>query len=203
MNTSQIKDPIEYLKVVDPVLIKIILLVPRPTWELETDYFRSLVESIISQQLSGKAADTITRRFEKLFAKIPYTPVDILKLTDEGIRAVGISYGKVSYIKDLAKKTLEKALDFERIHTFSDEEVIVHLTQVKGIGRWTAEMFLMFSLGREDVFSFGDQGLKNAIEKLYKLRKPLNHKKAEQISARWRPYRTWVCRYLWRSLEIE
>ncbi|MEK7166390.1 MAG: DNA-3-methyladenine glycosylase [Patescibacteria group bacterium] len=192
-----------HLTKADKVLAEIINKVPSLNWEKGDNYFKSLVESIISQQLSGKAADTITKRFEKLFTKLPYTPQDILNFSDEEVRAVGISYGKVSYIKDLARKILGKELDFGHIHTFSDEDVILHLTQVKGIGRWTAEMFLMFSLGREDVFSYGDQGLKNAIQKNYRLKRPLSRKKIDKISSKWRPYRTWACRYLWRSLELE
>lgn len=193
----------KYLIQADPILAQVIRRVREPVWKLETDYFRSLVEAIISQQLSGKAADTIIGRFEKLFKKLPFTPKDILKLDKEQIRGVGISYGKVSYIQDVAEKALDQTLNFEKLLTLPDEDVIKHLIQVKGIGRWTAEMFLMFSLGREDVFSYGDQGIKNAMQKLYKLKKPPTPKQAEKISAKWKPYRSWACRYLWRSLELE
>lgn len=200
---KQNRDPVKHLLKVDPILTQVIKKVQRPTWELETDYFRSLVEAIINQQLSDKAADTIIGRFNKLFEKHPYSPGDVLSLDKEQIRGVGISYGKASYLHDLARKTLDKILDFNMIKKLEDEEVVKHLTQVKGIGRWTAEMFLMFSLGREDVFSYGDQGLKNAIKRLYKLKKHPTLKQAEKISSKWRPYRTWACRYLWRSLDLE
>lgn len=196
-------DPVKYLSKVDPILAKVIKKVQKPIWELETDYFRSLVEAIINQQLSDKAADTIIGRFNKLLKKHPYTPMEVLALDKEKIRGVGISYGKASYLHDLAGKTREKVLRFEQIRTYSDEDVIEHLIQVKGIGRWTAEMFLMFSLGREDVFSYGDQGLKNAIQRLYKLEKHPTPKQADKISSKWRPYRSWACRYLWRSLDLE
>lgn len=196
-------DPVTHLKKVDSVLAKVIKQVPKPAWELETDYFRSLVEAIINQQLSDKAADTIIGRFNTLFKKLPYSPRDVLKLDKEKIRGVGISYSKASYLHDLAQKILDKSLDFERIDELSDEEVVVHLTQVKGIGQWTAEMFLMFSLGRENVFSYGDQGIKNAIKKLYKLKDLPTPKQAEKISSKWKPYRSWACRYLWRSLDLE
>lgn len=202
MKKSKPPDVIKHLTLTDPMLAKVIAKIVKPIWKLETDYFRSLVESIISQQLSGKAADTIIGRFNKLFKKLPYTPEDISKLDKEKIRGVGVSYSKASYILDLAQKTLDKTVNLKQIETLADEDVVTHLIQVKGIGRWTAEMFLMFALGRQDVFSYGDQGLKNAIQKLYKLKNPPTQKQAEKISTKWKPYRTWACRYLWASLEL-
>ncbi|HCS78173.1 TPA: DNA-3-methyladenine glycosylase 2 family protein [Patescibacteria group bacterium] len=199
MNTT---DPAIYLQTIDPVLAPIIQKVPKPIWKPRQDYFKSLVEAIINQQLSGKAADTIIGRFNTLFSVLPYTPESVLRLSDEIIRGVGISYSKVSYIKDLAEKVRSQTLNFAQIHTWDDEAVIKHLTQVKGIGRWSAEMFLMFTLAREDIFSFGDQGLKNAIVRLYKIEKPLTQEKATGISNTWRPYRSWACWYLWASLEM-
>ena len=195
-------DPAIYLQKVDLALAGIIEKAPRPVWKPRADYFKSLVEAIINQRLSGKAADTIISRFNTLFPKLPYTPESVLRLSDETIRGVGVSYSKVSYIKDLAEKIRSQTLDFAQIHTWDDEAVIQHLTQVKGIGRWSAEMFLMFTLAREDIFSFGDQGLKNAIMRLYKIEKPLTQEKATQISDVWRPYRSWACWYLWQSLEM-
>lgn len=197
------RDPVEHLQQVDPVLAQVINLTPRPVWKKAKDYFRALVEDIINQQLSDKASATITIRFNKLFPKIPYAPEQVLKFTTEKIRGVGVSYAKVSYIKDLAGKIIEGKLHFQKIHMLSDEEVIERLTAVKGIGRWTAEMFLMFSLGREDVFSYGDQGLKNAIKRLYKLKAHPTPRQAERISAKWEPFRSWACRYLWASLELQ
>lgn len=199
MNTT---DPAIYLQTVDPVLVPIIQKAPKPTWQPRADYFKSLVEAIINQQLSGKAANTIIGRFNKLFPDLPYSPERILRLSDETIRGVGISYSKVSYIKDLAEKVRSQTLNFAQIHTWDDEAVIQHLTQVKGIGRWSAEMFLMFTLAREDIFSFGDQGLKNAIMRLYKIEKPLTQEKATRISDIWRPFRSWACWYLWQSLDM-
>lgn len=196
-------DPVKYLAQADPVLGQLIQKIKRPKWKLETDYLRNLVETIINQQLSDKAANTIIGRFNMLFRKLPYTPEDILLFSDDAIRRVGISYGKVSFIKDLAKKTQTQTLDFANIHQYSDAEVVDHLIQVKGIGKWTTEMFLMFSLGREDIFSFGDAGLRAAIEKLYPVRKPLPLETAKKISDKWRPYRSWACRYLWASLDLK
>ncbi len=203
ISVDQINDPVEHLKKSDPILSSVIELVDRPVWQPTADYFRALVEDIINQQLSDKASATITKRFNTLFPKLPYTSKQVLLLTDASIRRVGISWAKVSYIKDLAQNVQTGTLDFKNIHKYSDEEVIKHLLQVKGIGRWTAEMFLMFSLGREDVFSYGDQGLKNAIKHLYKLKKHPTPLLAEKISAKWKPYRSLACRYLWRSLDLE
>jgi DNA-3-methyladenine glycosylase II len=168
------------------------------------NHFKALVVAIINQQLSGKAAATIQKRFEKLFApkKFP-TPEDVLKMPTARLRKVGLSGMKVSFIKDLARKVLDGTVNFRAMPRWSDEEVIEHLTQVKGIGRWTAEMFLMFSLDRDDVFSYGDLGLRNAMQKLYKLRKHPTPAQAEKISAAWKPYRSIASRYLWASLEVE
>ena len=195
-------DPVKFLQKADPVLAEVIKRVPRPEWQPSGEHFLRLVKEIINQQLSDKASATITERFLKLFPDGVVKPKLVLKLSDEHIRQSGISYAKVSYIKDLASKTLAGKLDFEKIRKLSDAAVMEHLIQVKGIGRWTAEMFLMFSLGREDVFSYGDQGLKNAIKRLYRLKKHPTPRQAEKISSKWRPYRTWACRYLWASLDL-
>ena len=171
----------------------------------QPDHFKSLVVAIINQQLSGKAADTIQARFEALFAngrrrkKFP-TPKEVLAMSLGKLRRVGLSKMKASFIKDLAKKVLNGTVDFRAMKKWSDEEVIMHLTAVKGIGRWTAEMFLIFSLGREDVFSYGDLGLRNAIQRLYKMRAHPTPAQAEKITARWSPYRSLACLYLWASL---
>jgi len=196
-------DPIKQLMLIDPILATVIKKVPVPKWQPQSNYFRALVEAIINQQLSEKAADTITTRFIGLFPDSTFpTPQFVLQIPDDTIRTAGISYAKIAYIKDLAQKCIDNTLQFEQIHTFSDEEVITHLTQVKGIGRWSAEMFLMFAMCRPDIFSYGDLGLRNAMQKLYKLKKPPSLKKAQQISYKWRPYRSWACRYLWMSLDI-
>jgi DNA-3-methyladenine glycosylase II len=164
-------------------------------------YFEALVEAIVSQQLSVKAADTIFARFAALTPgkKFP-TPREILKMSVPKMRAVGLSGMKVSFIKDLSKKVLDKSLDLKKIDLMSDEEVVKHLVQVKGIGQWTAEMFLMFSLGRDDVFSYGDLALRNAMQKLYKMRSTPTPAQAARITAKWSPYRTLGSRYLWASL---
>lgn len=166
------------------------------------DYLVALCDEIISQQLSIKVADVIFERFRKLFPGNKITARKILSLTDEQLRATGISYAKIRYIKDLADKVVKKELNFEQLHTMSNEGVIIELTKVKGIGNWTAEMFLMFTLGREDIFSHGDLGLKNAIKKLYKLENPTKEE-IERITEKWSPYKTYACRILWKSLEFK
>ncbi len=193
----------KHLRKIDPILAKVIDRTPQPqTKKRRGNYFKSLVEAIISQQLSNKAADTIIARFRQLFKQSGFpTPLQVLRMSDDKIRAAGLSYGKISYIKDLAKAIESKQLNMRRLIRLTDEEVIVHLTQVKGIGRWTAEMFLMFSLERPDVFSHGDLGLRNAIQKLYGFKRPPTVKQIEKIVIKWSPHRTLASRYLWRSLD--
>jgi len=170
------------------------------------DHFRALVRAIIGQQLSTKAAATIADRFIKLFSpggkKFP-SPKDVLAIPAAKMRKAGLSRMKVSFIKDLSGKVLDKTVDLKKIHEWTDEEVIEHLVRVKGIGIWTAEMFLLFSLRREDIFSYGDLGLRNAIQKIYKLKNPPTLAQAEKITAKWKPYRSLGSRYLWASLDTE
>lgn len=192
---------VNHFKKVDPILYELAKSIDPFVLEKSQNHFIRLVRSIVGQQLSVKAASTIWGRFEKLFKK-EITAEAILKLKDDEIRAVGISYPKIKYIKDLSEKVkTEKLL----LHTFedADEEIIItNLTQVKGIGTWSAEMFLMFALARPDVFSVKDQGLRNAMKKLYGLKDPTDDKLLK-ISKKWSPYRTYACRILWESLDNE
>ena len=193
---------IKHLKKHDSILKRVIdksgIIIIKP--RNKKDYFKSLVRAIIGQQLSVKAAQTITNRFIALFRGKEFpTPEEIIKTRDTKLREAGLSSQKISYIKDLSKRVVSKEIDFGRIEKLEDEDAIGALIQVKGIGRWTAEMFLMFSLGRQDVFSHGDLGLKNAMKNLYGLRKHPSFKKTLEISKKWIPYRTLACRYLWAS----
>lgn len=185
---------------VDPLLASIIPVIKPFDFGLSDDPFTDLVESIISQQLSEKAGSTIFTRFQNLFKNKKITPVGILKLKDRQIRAVGPSWSKVSYIKNIARAAKD-GLNFNSMHALDNATIITQLTKIKGIGPWTAEMFLMFALGREDVFSFGDLGLRKAIMKLYKMKKEPSKKQLEKITKKWIPYRTYAARVLWRSLE--
>jgi DNA-3-methyladenine glycosylase II len=164
--------------------------------------FPALAEAIVYQQLNGKAAETIFKRLAAL-AGDPLRPEGILKLSDEHLRSVGLSKQKSAYLKDLAEKTVSGALDFARLPDLCDEEVIQHLTQVKGIGVWTAHMFLMFSLRRPDVLPTGDYGVQMAIKKHYRKRKLPRPKDMEKIARAWAPYRSVACWYMWRSLDIK
>lgn len=166
------------------------------------DIFTEIVSHIIGQQLSGKAADTIESRFKKLLKQSdPFSSSEILTLDDETIRhQAGLSYSKIKYIKGLTLAVVNDEIDLTIIDTLSDEEVIIHLTKIKGIGKWTAEMILMFTLKRPDVFSLGDNGLVTAIAKLYGVDKK-DLKAIEKISLSWKPYRTYASQYLWKSLE--
>ncbi len=193
---------LKHFKTVDPLLYELAINIdPLVPMLPSTEHFVRLIRSIVGQQLSVKAAGTIFTRFQKLFdGKI--TPERVLKIDKEKMRECGISYPKISYIKDLAEKVIEKKLILETIHEDDDDTVIRNLTTVKGIGAWSAEMFLMFSLGRPDIFSVGDLGLKNAIKKLYGLDEISNEKLIE-ISKKWSPYRTYASMILWKSLDNE
>ena len=186
----------------DPVLYALAVRVGSITIGKAQDLFVDLCETIVSQQLATKVASIICTRFRNLFHSENITPERVLALSDESLRGVGLSGSKVKYIKDLAQKTKDGVIDFATIHTKSNEDVMTTLTIVKGIGPWSAEMFLMFSLGREDVFSFGDYGLKRAIQLAYKLKKEPSAKKLTQLSKKWAPYRTHASKVLWKSLEL-
>lgn len=164
------------------------------------EYFRSLCRQIISQQLSGKAADTIQTRFEALFPEKMVSPQKLLAFEDATLRNVGMSWAKVSYVKNIATEVLGRTIRWDDFVILQDEDVITELIKIKGVGRWTAEMFLMFTLGREDVFSHGDLGLKRGIEKLYHLKNP-SPKRIETITSFWKPYRSYGSISLWQSLE--
>ena len=193
---------VNHLKKCDPVLRGIIERVGPCRMEYGPAEFHSLAEAIVYQQLNGKAAVTIFKRFAAVAGE-PLAPEGILKLTDEQMRSVGLSKQKSSYLKDLAAKTAAGQLDFARLPELSDEEVIEHLTQVKGIGVWTAHMFLMFSLRRPNVLPTGDYGVQMAVKKHYKKRKLPKPKDMEKIARAWEPYRSVACWYMWRSLDIK
>jgi len=185
----------------DPKLAKIIKQVGDYNVKITKNRYQSLVEAIIAQQLSGSAAESILKKFKKLFkSKFP-KPVEVIKTPDSKIRSVGLSKMKIMYIKDLSKKIQSKQLNMRKISTKSDEYVVEHLTDVKGIGRWTAEMFLIFSLGRLDVLPVGDLGLKKGIQLMYSLKELPNEKEIERIAESWKPYRTVATWYLWKSLQ--
>jgi DNA-3-methyladenine glycosylase II len=167
------------------------------------EYFRRLCKEIICQQLSDKAGDVISSRFEQLFSNNLIQPKNVLALTHEKIRAVGLSNAKASYVRNLAEAVVCGDLPITLFDSMSDKEVFDRLTKIKGIGPWTAEMFLMSSLGREDVFSFGDLGLKKALKKIYGFKNEPTKKETEELISRWSPYKTYAALVLWASLGLE
>lgn len=167
---------------------------------LQEDYFMSIASAIVGQQLSNRVAEVLWERLTMLLDGV-VSPMSILSLDDEELRQIGISYAKIKYLKALAMAIIENTLDLEHLDSLSDDEVVRQLTQIVGIGPWTAEMFLIFSMGRPDVFSVGDGGLQRAIKWLYGMEVVPQKEELLQISEKWRPYRTTVALYLWRALD--
>jgi DNA-3-methyladenine glycosylase II len=167
-----------------------------------TDHFSALVRAITGQQLSTRAAATI---YGRLVALMPegVTPEALAAVSDDQLRSVGMSRQKGAYFRDLCEKVMSGALPLDSLEAMSDDEVIVALTQVKGIGRWSAEMFLMFRLHRPDVLPVGDLGIVNAVKNVYRLRKRPTADRIQKIGEAWRPYRSVASWYLWRSLDNE
>jgi DNA-3-methyladenine glycosylase II len=164
-----------------------------------TDPFKALVHAIVAQQLSTKAAATIEARFAGLYGGVP-TPEKVAATSDDQLRAVGLSGQKTGYIRDLCRRISDGSLPLDALDSMPDEEVVQALTQVKGIGRWTAEMFLMFRLHRPDVLPVGDLGIVKAVQRAYRLRKVPTPERLTRIGEAWRPYRSIACWYLWASL---
>jgi DNA-3-methyladenine glycosylase II len=160
-----------------------------------------LCASIMSQQLSTKVADVFHKRFMELYGGKDPSPQQILDTPFETLRAIGLSNAKANYVRNVAQFEIEFGMDHKKLHKMDNEEVIVYLTQIKGVGRWTVEMLLMFALGREDVFAIDDWGVQNAMINLYKLDRTDKKKFREdllRISKKWSPYRTYACVHLWR-----
>ena len=192
---------LRYLSKRDSKLGAIIKSVGDYTIEIRPEPFRSLVEAIIYQQLAGRAADTIYGRFLRIYHNRFPSPQRILATSEAELRAAGLSRQKISYIKDLANHVHDGRLLLERIHEMNDSEVAEQLVQVKGIGRWTADMFLIFCLARPDVLPVGDLGLKRAMMVTYGLPElPLPAQMAE-IATPWKPYSSVATWYMWKSLE--
>lgn len=220
------RNAVRHLKKADPVMREIIERLGPCRMEFGPPEFHSLAEAIVYQQLNGKAAVTIFKRFAALAGE-PLTPEGILRLTDQQMRSVGLSKQKSAYMRDLAEKTAAGLLDFARLAQLPDEEVIEHLTQVKGIGVWTAQMFLMFTLKRQNVLPTGDFGVRMAMYKHYlevrrakapakkhgakkavkkgpprKIKLP-TPEQMKKIAKCWEPYRSVACWYLWKSLDVK
>lgn len=184
----------------DKTMRKIMVRVGEFEIKPTTDHYSALVESIIFQQLAGKAADSILGKFKGIYGgKLP-APRLFLNTPKDRIRHVGISQQKYSYIKDLCTRIDGGTLKLDGIDSLTDEEIICMLDEVRGIGRWTAEMFLIFSLGRTNVVPFDDLGLRKAVQKAFSLRELPSREKLAGVSKKWEPYGTIATLYLWRSL---
>lgn len=201
MKAELVRRAIEHLRASDPVMRRLIDDVGPFRLVCERDRFGMLVRSIVSQQISTSAARSIRARLEALVAPDKITPENLAALSRDELRSAGISPQKAGYLHDLAQKALDGTLRLARIGRLSDEEVIRELIQVKGIGRWTAEMFLIFHLGRPDVLPVDDYGVRAAVRNLYGLAELPDRAEVVSLAQPWRPYASIASWYLWRSLE--
>jgi DNA-3-methyladenine glycosylase II len=198
-----VRKAVNHLKKSDPVLAKLIAEIGPCRYDRRNygSHFDALCRSIISQQLSTKAASTIHRRFLDLFENQHATPEALLAVPEDQLRSVGLSRQKTAYLRDLAERVHTGALPLDHLGELADQAIIDYLIQVKGIGVWTAQMFLMFQLGRLDVLPDLDLGIRNAIKKVYRVRGVPTAKRIAKIGEPWRPYASIACWYLWRSLD--
>jgi len=190
-----------HLKKSDPLLAAVIDRVGPCRIEYREAEFSTLVRSIVYQQLSGKVAAVIFERFMQLLPRRKLTPGAVLRLSIADLRSAGLSNAKAAYILDLAEKTQARSIKFHELPALSDDDVIASLTQVKGVGVWTAHMFLIFALQRPDVLPVGDLGVRSAIKKVYGLEALPSPAEVERIASAWRPYCSIAAWYLWRSLD--
>lgn len=199
---SEINKVIEFFELKDKRLAEIISKINFDDWfEVEVDeskYFYDLCRTIVGQQLAGKAASAIFGRFEGLLGEVK--PSRILEMEPQSLRDVGLSWAKVRSVSDLAERVLNGKLVLSDLSNLDNESLIEELSKVKGIGRWTAEMFLMFRLGREDIFSLGDLGLKNGLKKYLAL-EDVSRERMSEITDSWSPYRTYGAIAMWHLLD--
>lgn len=196
---------INHLKKVDPVMAAVIARVGKCDLEPRADgtHFDAVLRAIIFQQLSGQAAGTIHNRFKELYGGRDPEPRELLRTSDETLRSIGLSRQKGAYLKDLATRVESGECPIDTLDALPDDLIIEALTAVKGVGRWTAQMFLMFRLGRPDVLPDLDLGIQKGIMKAYGLRKHPLPKRVLKIGAKWAPYRTVAAWYLWRLLDTD
>jgi DNA-3-methyladenine glycosylase II len=199
---KSIQTGLAHLRAADPVMGGLMDRTRPFQLRLERDCFRALVRSIVSQQISGRAAESIFRRLLSLFAPDGLSAERLARFSEKQLRGAGISPQKAAYLLDLAERVRTKQLRLDNMARLSDEAVIDQLVQVKGIGVWTAQMFLIFSLGRLDVFPSQDLGVRVALRNLYKLETMPDRAVSERIAAPWRPFATLASWYCWRSLEL-
>jgi DNA-3-methyladenine glycosylase II len=196
-------EAISHLTEADPILARVINSTDElPTFEPHTNYYQALVESIISQQLSVKAAASIEKRFYALFDGIP-SPEELVATDIERLRGAGLSRPKARYIQDLGTRVIDGTVVFETLSELTNDQIVEELTKVKGIGEWTVHMFLMFCMGRLDVLPVGDLGIRNGIQKLYKLPALPDTETVRAVAAQngWSPYASVASWYIWHSLD--
>jgi len=197
-----LKKALSELKKSDPRMGRLIDEFGPPEFNPITNYYESLVRSIVYQQLSGKAAATIYGRFKGMFSLDAFPkPKDVLEIPHESLRSVGLSNQKANYIRDLSEKWKRGEVDLSNIESMSDEAISDELIKVKGIGQWTADMFLMFTLVRPDVFPFGDLGIQKGFMILNKMDRLPKPNEMEKEAEQWRPYRTVAAWYLWKIVD--
>ncbi|HYY90620.1 MAG TPA: DNA-3-methyladenine glycosylase 2 family protein [Candidatus Dormibacteraeota bacterium] len=192
---------VRFLRKNDSTLARVISSSEQIRFKLDDDHYEAIVGSIIFQQLAGAAAKAILNRFRNLYGGRLPGPKEYLETSINDLRKSGLSPQKISYIRDLAERLLDGRLDLRRLEDLSDEEAMKELDAVRGIGRWTAEMFLIFKLGRTDVLPVDDLGLRKAVKRAYRLRKLPSKAKFEQLAVKWHPYSSISTLYLWRSAE--
>jgi DNA-3-methyladenine glycosylase II len=186
----------------DPVLKRLVRLVGPCTLWFEPDGFAALVRSIIAQQISTKAARSIHGRLAEALAPGGVVPAAVVAASDEALRGAGLSAAKARSLRDLAERVHGGGLPLDRLHELPDEDVIANLVPVRGIGRWTAQMFLIFSLGRLDVLPTADLGLRVGVQRQYGLAEPPERDALEELARPWQPYRSVATWYFWRSLGV-
>lgn len=194
-------EKIKYLIQKDPKLETLFSRIKAIDVHLSDDYFVSLVSTITAQQLSSKVASVIYQRLRDLLHE-DITAEKIMQADESSLRSIGLSYQKIKYLKSLAEHIIDKKVIFDYLHLQTDEQIIEMLIQIKGIGVWSAHMFLMFSLGREDIFSELDLGLRNAVKRLYQ-NDQLTIQEIKTISEKWSPYRSIVSHYLWHAWDFD
>jgi DNA-3-methyladenine glycosylase II len=192
-----------HLSRADRTMARMVRALPGKPVSLNRNHFEALVKAIIFQQISGSAGDSIFKRFKALYGGKTPTPKAFLSTSEKAVRAAGISPQKYSYLKDLSERIEDGRLELRKFHRIDDARVVEELDEVRGIGRWTAEMFLMFTLGRANVLPVDDLGLRKALMKAYRLKSMPDEAKFRKIAERWHPYCTIASLYLWRSLDDE
>jgi len=199
-----IKKGILFLEKSDPTLKPLFNIFEIEELKPEKNYFQSLTKSIIYQQLSIKAAKTISDRFIALFGTKKYpSPNDVINIEHKLLRSAGLSNAKASYIKNIAQAFLDETIDYKNLDQFSDDEIINQLIAIKGVGPWTAQMFLIFTLNRPDIFPIGDLGVQKGFQQYFKLKKLPSREAMQKKAKKWKPFRTVVSLYLWRVVDSD